>query len=232
MMIRPQLRNTRAFTLIELLVTLGIVATLSALLFAAIGPSRDQADRTGCASNLRSIYLALSSYATDNNGFLPPQVDDNSGRDWSGQLVDGNYVSEAAFTCPADRDGRAVDGTPRSYAINSGKWTFRLNGYQSPWPASPYDPPKKLSIIPATVMLVGENHGTNGLLPSSASVAVVGIPAFEGLDALATNTHGEKGSNYVFADGHVEFLSESEMSTFRADTDYAGDRRDPWKWKN
>lgn len=226
-----QHQRRRGFTMIELLVAIGILAVLSALLLAAIGPSRDRADRTGCASNLRSIYLALSSYATDHNGYLPSQVIVASNLDWSGQLVEGGYLSESALTCPADRDGRSIDGTPRSYAINSGKWTFLLNGYQSPWPADPYAQAKKLAVIPATVMLVGENHGTNGLIPSASSPAVVGTPAFEGLDALPSSNHEDIGGNYVFADGHVEFRTSEDMDPYRADTDYQGDRSDPWKWK-
>lgn len=56
-------RRGRAFTLIELLVVIAIIAVLIAILLPALGRSREQARRTVCMNNLRSIASAVMIYA-------------------------------------------------------------------------------------------------------------------------------------------------------------------------
>ena len=60
-----------AFTLIELLVVISIIALLAAILLPAISMVRDSAQRTSCASNLRSLALGVVAYAGENSGLLP-----------------------------------------------------------------------------------------------------------------------------------------------------------------
>ena len=59
------------FTLLELLVVLAIVGALSALLFAAMGPAREKARVSSCASNLHQIGHAFSMYIQDYDGVEP-----------------------------------------------------------------------------------------------------------------------------------------------------------------
>lgn len=61
-----------AFTLIELLIVISIVALLAALLFPVFARSRENANRSTCASNLRQIGLATLQYAQDYDQTLPP----------------------------------------------------------------------------------------------------------------------------------------------------------------
>jgi len=65
-------RCTRAFTLIELLVVVGIIAALAALLFPVLGTVRARSRVSVCASNLGQLYRAISAYASDHDGILPP----------------------------------------------------------------------------------------------------------------------------------------------------------------
>jgi prepilin-type N-terminal cleavage/methylation domain-containing protein/prepilin-type processing-associated H-X9-DG protein len=64
--------NRRAFTLVELLVTIGIIAILIALLLPTLSRVQAQARSVKCMANLRQIVLGLTSYSTQNYGFIVP----------------------------------------------------------------------------------------------------------------------------------------------------------------
>ena len=69
--------HKRAFTLIELLVVVSIIALLVSILLPALAKAREQAKRTMCLNNQRSIVAALVTYATEWNDNFPP----GTGRD-------------------------------------------------------------------------------------------------------------------------------------------------------
>jgi type II secretory pathway pseudopilin PulG len=56
---------------VELLVVVSIIALLIAILLPSLRRARDQAKKVKCMANLRSIGLALQSYALDNKQYLP-----------------------------------------------------------------------------------------------------------------------------------------------------------------
>lgn len=62
-------REACAFTLVELLVVLGIVAVVLAILLPVIGRSRKAALEIVCASNLRQLGLALTTYTTQTGSY-------------------------------------------------------------------------------------------------------------------------------------------------------------------
>jgi len=61
----------KGFTLIELLVVIAIIAILAAILFPVFARARENANRTGCASNLRQLSQACIMYAQDYDEMLP-----------------------------------------------------------------------------------------------------------------------------------------------------------------
>jgi prepilin-type N-terminal cleavage/methylation domain-containing protein len=60
-----------AFTLVELLVVIGIIAVLVGILLPALNKAKSRAQTIACQSNLRQIYLAARTYATENRDSLP-----------------------------------------------------------------------------------------------------------------------------------------------------------------
>lgn len=70
----------KGFTLIELLVVIGILSVLLAITIFAINPSRQfaQANNTQRRSDVSAILNAVSQYAADNKGALPPAISSTS----------------------------------------------------------------------------------------------------------------------------------------------------------
>ncbi|HXR07470.1 MAG TPA: prepilin-type N-terminal cleavage/methylation domain-containing protein [Candidatus Acidoferrum sp.] len=60
----------RGFTLIELLVVIAIIAILASLLLPALALAKEKGRRAQCLSNLRTVLLGCSMYATDNHEML------------------------------------------------------------------------------------------------------------------------------------------------------------------
>jgi len=239
-----QARGAKAFTLIELLVVIAIIAILASLLLPALSSARESARRAACVNNERQILLGLALYADSYGGYLPTQA--SVATDWSGLLT--NIIRNTSiFRCPSDENGRRFGGSWRSYAVNSGKWTYAEPavagcGYKCPWPVTALGLPSitsgagtsKLNDVPAQVFLFTENLGIDASTGPGASGAVVGVSELEGMDAVASTAHKNLGGNYGFGDGHVEFLTPSYINQWRADTDYTGQsiqNGDPWKWK-
>ena len=66
----------KGFTLIELLVVIGILAILLSIVLIAINPARQfaQANNTKRRSDTTAILNAISQYAADHKGALPPSL--------------------------------------------------------------------------------------------------------------------------------------------------------------
>ncbi|MFI4912813.1 MAG: type II secretion system protein [Sedimentisphaeraceae bacterium JB056] len=117
------MKNKKAFTLIELLVVISIIAVLMSIMMPALTKAREQAKLVLCKNNQRSLATAVSVYASENGGKMPPTIQ-GQGPDYSpwytipcrikyyagtanelnsGSLVEtlGNYLNNPEYlTCP------------------------------------------------------------------------------------------------------------------------------------
>ncbi len=128
-----------AFTLVELLVVIAIIAILIAILLPVLAGVKRRAQSTGCASNVRQIYMALAIFASDNKGHLPRSyfvnelssnttlvkytgwlqkqsgatghidLDDGKGALWP--YLKGKNTREKVMKCPGD-EGEWIAGHP------------------------------------------------------------------------------------------------------------------------
>jgi type II secretory pathway pseudopilin PulG len=127
----PYKRNVmaRAVTLVELLVVLLIVAAVSALVLAAIGPAREKARIASCAGNLHQMAHAFTMYIQDYGGIEP---------------VVGQRMTHAELGLPPASIGTSfwkqygIDGTPvlfcpsQHYSNKQRQPKHRYTSYQTP----------------------------------------------------------------------------------------------------
>ena len=91
----------RAFTLIELLVVIAVIAILMAILMPALRAAKELARGSNCLANQRSLVLAYTMYA-----------DDNDSRIVRGHVDRNNLDSPMWALPPIDVGGAYVSGTP------------------------------------------------------------------------------------------------------------------------
>jgi prepilin-type processing-associated H-X9-DG protein len=199
-------RRRSAFTLIELLVVFGIIALIAALLLPALSQARESARRTSCMNNLRQIGMGFQMYL-QRSGEVFPAADDPVSEDpfyclWMGRgwrpLLSPHLQSQAlSFWCPSDTAGVAdYDSTSYAYCMAFYHSPSQINAMTTPaatWSNLPPPLPQSLSRVksPGKKVLVGEWKSNHNSVPGDA-------------DNGWWNWLGSR--NYLFVDGHVEYL--------------------------
>ncbi len=64
------MNRKKGFTLIELLVVIAVIAVLMAILMPALNIAREQGRGIACSSNQKTLALAYTMYASDNDGSI------------------------------------------------------------------------------------------------------------------------------------------------------------------
>ena len=211
MMIRNRRKfpSKLAFTLIELLMTIAIIGILAALLLPVLGMAREKAKQAVCANNLKQIGMAFYMYLDDYDDFFPCASDPVSatplywlwmGRGWRSFIAPyiGNSVSghnPGVLFCPSDRTA-AANWESTSYA-------YSLSFYHSPEQINTMNDKSYTYDVSKIAVTISQKASR---VRNPDKKVLVG----EWLDNHTGGNNGwwswDGGRNYLFVDGHVEFL--------------------------
>ena len=209
----------------EILLILAAAALNCLLLTAA---QKGALSRIRCANHLKQLRQASSRYEQDHKGSFPPVIGRMQGRRWH---YWPEYIREytddvLAFSCPEDTKGgreqleRKDDLLPPGFALRyvSFGMNFLLGGNISSNPKgrSPFNVHRVRT--PSYVIFLGDSK-TMELRPTSCWYQDY------------SPCH-ENGANFLFVDGHVEWMNKTSLGLgWQARDGWKTDRKRWVDWK-
>ena len=221
----------RGFTLIELLVVIAIIAILAAILFPVFARARESARKTSCLSNLKQAGLAFMMYTQDYDETLPgvpfgscatcwPWLawPGTPGNGWPAVWytpIQGYIKNTQLLQCPSQNPiGRWYDANGISYMYNEFMYNSN-NGWDKL--ASLGNAPEgvaKVSILAEGYASGIYNDWDNGGPDPKDKDGMTRLRYLNYTGGLFTQQHG--GPNIGYADGHVKFVPQNKIISFRA----------------
>lgn len=213
-----------AFTLVELLVVIAVIGVLIGLLLPAVQSARAAARNTQCKNRMRQIGLGVHMFTNAHAGRFPWTAHEGADQSWIQTLKPFTESVDELRICPDD---------PRRYDWLSGDrrgTSYVINEYvANPKIAGAVTNINHLRGTHALVILFegstqrtvdGEHvHCSQFYLPFRVENNLVWAFMTREIEPAR---HWNDASNYLFADGHVGTISESELKRW-TDFDIAED---------
>jgi prepilin-type processing-associated H-X9-DG protein/prepilin-type N-terminal cleavage/methylation domain-containing protein len=232
-------KGMKGMTLLEILVVISIIAVLVGLLFPSIKGIQQMGKTVQCMNNLRQIGAALQLYSADYQGKFPSIGSANlsgiSGG-WSDRLTAG-YLSRT--TRISTREGYVLGDIretkvwwcPEAKFLPISQSSYRLHYGINPWAFSSKWDIERQSLMrvpqPTKTILLAEYNWNSSAMDCDEP------PTYRGdLPSRHRFSHrGGKGANYLFVDGHVEYIKGLQgTGSSPAYRDSETNKKKMWKW--
>ncbi|MFC1667918.1 DUF1559 domain-containing protein [Chlamydiota bacterium] len=203
-------------TIMELVIVLVITILLSMIILPVLKTMRKSGDKATCVNNLKQIGIAFSVYRSDYNGFIPASYWWNSAGSeedtWDNILLsyidkDPTLSTPRIYLCPTyikqHPDFKAaspphISDIKRTYGMNNTTCPgFNINTEPEKWPHI-----DKI-VVPSSTILIAPVTRTN------YNGTFLEEPVADPTRNVDFIRH-KKGAQYLFFDGHVEWMSEND----------------------
>lgn len=202
------------FTLIELLTVIAIIGILASILIPTIGKVRQTAKNTRCVSNLRQWGQAIVLYANDNKGNYVIRGLTPSGRDMTWVAVatkpEDMHYSPYLDNSKAQGDLRACPAHGSYPDIN---FTYYINRPRQGNAVSALNAvPLHKARTPSRLMLVSDYDTSAAANNGYCIIGTGGLQTYvTPLFASPDKDRHAGRANMVFADGHVQAVSQADI---------------------
>jgi len=182
----------------------GVFVAAALLTIPAIQSSRFNARVTTCQNNLREIGQAMTQYSENHYGFFPPMPPDGelaAADSYAQFLLNDALVSDPArFVCPGsalnEEEGFHIPSADEIRTVSREKLVR-----QQPWMGGSYG-------YCLGHLSDGAYRGTKNLRRPTFAV-LSDVPG--NLPGYQSDSHGGRGQNVWFEDGHVRFLTSPQV---------------------